>query len=77
MKLHVFLLGWSISIAGTVLLLFVIYLVRHVTVEGFTVERGGGVRRSWDSTKTPVSAISGTEVRQGSKPVLTPRLALA
>ena len=76
MKLHVFLLGWSISIAGTVLLLFVLYLVRHVTVEGFTVERGGG-RQRWDSTKTPVSAISGTEVGQGSKPVLTPRLALA
>ena len=44
MKLHVFLLGWSISIAGTVLLLFVLYLVRHVTVEGFTVERGGADR---------------------------------
>ena len=52
-------------------------VVIQVTVEGFTVERGGGVRQRWDSTKTPVSAISGTEVGQGSKPVLTPRLALA
>ena len=41
------------------------------------VEGGGGGRQRWDSTKTPVSAISGTEVGQGSKPVLTPRLALA
>ena len=51
MKLHVFLLGWSISIAGTVLLLFVLYLVRHVTVEGFTVERGGGADRDGTALK--------------------------
>ena len=38
---------------------------------------GEGAKQRWDSTKTPVSAISGTEVGQGSKPVLTPRLALA
>ena len=51
MKLHVFLIGWSISIAGTVLLLFVLYLVRHVTVEGFTVERGGGADRDGTALK--------------------------
>ena len=38
---------------------------------------GGGARQRWDSTKTPVSAISGAEVGQGSKPVFSSRLALA
>ena len=40
-------------------------LLRSFTLIG--VE--GGARQRWDSTKTAVSAISGTEVGQGSKPV--------